>query len=174
MKFALNVGTKSVLFGVHCFFWHPITVAAGWWLYHGRMPNRLHEWLAIIFHDVGYIGCSDMDGPSGVSHPHRSAQPFVRLASRVPSAGFVYTAGLIYGHSRSFAAKHGLPTSSLYAPDKLCVLFDPSWFYLLRARLSGEIWEYIRNSPTPDATPPEWLRNYKAEVRRRILQLDTL
>jgi hypothetical protein len=149
----------------------------GWKLYHGRWPNRLHEWLAIFFHDLGYVGCSDMDGPSGISHPERSVkclQWFWPECIRWTGWFFVVASGLINGHSRSFAAKRGLPTSSLCAPDKLSVLFDPEWFYLLRARLSGEIWEYIRNSPTPDATPREWLRAYKAEVRARILKLETL
>ena len=28
----MRVGTKSVLFGAHCFFIHPFFVAVGWWI----------------------------------------------------------------------------------------------------------------------------------------------
>lgn len=171
----MKVGTRSVLFGVHCFWYHPLTVILGWWLYHGRWPAKLHELLAIFFHDIGYIGCSDMDGPSGLDHPERSCNAMINwLHPAQTSLTFTLAEGLILGHSRSYAAQQGIPVSSLYAPDKLCVLFDPSWFYILRATLSGEINEFIANSRTPNATRREWLRDYKAEIRQRILQLETL
>lgn len=37
-------------------------------------------------------------------------------------------------------------------PSKLCwadksILYDPAWFYLLRAKMSGELDEYKKNSP---------------------------
>jgi hypothetical protein len=31
----MKIGTKSVLFGAHCFFLHPWFVAAAWWRLYG-------------------------------------------------------------------------------------------------------------------------------------------
>lgn len=56
----MKVGTKSVLFGVHFFLWHPILVFIGWWkLYSFPCDPRL--WVAFIVHDLGYLGKPNMD-----------------------------------------------------------------------------------------------------------------
>ncbi len=63
----MRVGTKSVLFGAHCFFIHPFFVARGWWALYG-CPWDPRLWVAFFVHDLGYVGSHDMDGPEGESH----------------------------------------------------------------------------------------------------------
>lgn len=77
----LPVGTRSVMYGAHCWWIHLWFVALGWWkLYRFRRvtcPNsgvrtglldpRL--WLAFLVHDLGYWGKPNMDGPEGEEHP---------------------------------------------------------------------------------------------------------
>lgn len=134
----MKTGTKSVLFGVHQFLLHPMFVAAAWWIIYREIP-RLHEWAAIITHDLGYWGAADMDGPEGEDHPERMAswwrRHFGAFGDRVAIE--------ILGHSRSHARKHSLPLSRLCRPDKLSTALYPRWLYLMLANLSGEIHEYM-------------------------------
>ena len=46
---------------------------------------------------------------------------------------------LVLLHSRRYAKVHGLEPSKLCWADKLSIMYDPEWFYLLRARASGEL-----------------------------------
>lgn len=46
-------------------------------------------------------------------------------------------------HSRYYARSRGLRISRLGVADKLAFVLTPSWLYLLLARASGELWEYI-------------------------------
>lgn len=167
----ISVGTKSVLFGVHCFWWHWVTVALAWRFYHGAWPRCAAEWLAILCHDLGYCGCPEIDGDCGQTHPARSAS-FVWNLGFIPYRVREEAVKLILGHSGHYARRWEIPLSDLYGPDKLSVLFDPNWFYLLRARASGEVWEFIENSPVKDEwsakifgdAPEVWLSWYQAKV----------
>jgi hypothetical protein len=132
-KRILPVGTRSLLWGVHQFIWHPLTVYRAWVSLYGRPTWR--EVICIIIHDWGYWGCPNMDGPEGEEHP--------RLGARVATWLF----GPAYGdltllHSRHLAKKDGREPSRLCWADKLSHLYEPPWWYLLRARLSGELREY--------------------------------
>lgn len=135
----MKTGTKSVLFGVHQFILHPMFVAMAWWIIYRELP-RPHELAAIITHDLGYWGASDMDGPQGEAHPERMAawwnRHFGAFGKRV--------AVEILGHSRSHARKNNLPLSRLCNPDKLSTALYPRWLYLVLGNLSGEIHEYMR------------------------------
>lgn len=162
----MTVGTKSLLFGVHQFLIHPIVVALAWRAYHGCWPQDKAEWVAIVVHDFGYWGCRDMDGEIGVNHPLRGAEIAWEILKSDPVARRKAMA-LCLGHSSHFARQRGLPVSDLYAPDKLSVLFESRWFYLVRAVASGEVWEYIVNSRT-NFTPWEWLEWYRGHVFQKF------
>lgn len=69
----MKIGTKSVLFGAHCFFLHPFFVAAAWWKLYG-FPWQPWLWLAFFVHDIGYLGKPNMDGPEGEQHPWTGAR----------------------------------------------------------------------------------------------------
>lgn len=169
----MKVGTKSVLFGVHQFLWHPLTVALAWRKLHGRFPNRW-ECLAILCHDLGYWGCSSMDGPDGQQHPYAGARIAKRLswffgARECESA---HVESLVLGHSRSFCAAECKQVSDLCNPDKLSVRYDPALFYWLRGTLSGEIQEYWHREEERQNTTIKsswaWLTGYRRAICARF------
>lgn len=171
----MKVGTKSLLFGVHQFLWHPLTVALAWRRRYKKMPN-FFESIAIFVHDWGYWGCADMDGPEGKKHPYRGADLIGPIICRF---GATWTEVLEYhwlvlGHSRWMADVCKSEPSALCNPDKESVLFDPRWFYLLRATLSGEIHEYkyqaiFSGKLSPSATNREWFDWFKGRVAARAV-----
>lgn len=133
----MKLGTRSLLFGVHQFAWHPITVWLAWRRLYGAPGWR--ETVCILIHDWGYWGCAEMDGPEGEAHPYLGA----RLAGWL--FGPAYRV-LVLHHSRTLCRAAGVEPSRLCWADKLSMLYDPSWFYLLRARATGEIHEYRRQA----------------------------
>lgn len=188
-KADLKTGTKSVLWGVHQFLWHPVTVGLAWHGLYGQWP-RWHEWVAIFTHDLGYVGCQAMDDAEGQRHPIKGAVYAYRIVEQL---GWIFkslrhpikvqhssfrcgmwaeveqlaeaTRDLAIGHSRYFAKQYQVPLSKLFAADKASIYFDPAWFYLLRAKLSGELAEYMRNSKLPvGTTPQQWHSWYVAKV----------
>lgn len=195
----MKVGTKSVLFGVHAFWWHPITVALAWRKVHGRWPGIL-EWIAIFTHDLGYWGKENMDGKEGLRHPVAGALLAYKLAywwtlvccflvsgrlkHKVPRLSWAcfrakanawHTYSIALRHSRTYSRIMGSPVSELFLPDKVSVLYDPVWFYLLRASLSGEHWEYIQvNAPhwliwePRNRVAKTWLLWYRGKVKKQL------
>jgi hypothetical protein len=172
MRFWPTVGTRSVLWGTHQFLFHPLTVWLAWVKIYRRLPN-CWENLAILLHDTpGYWGCKSMDGDSdGKMHPARSARVAKRVARFLGAreCEALHVEELILGHSRSYCQNECRGISDLCAPDKLSILFDPTFFYWLRATLSGEIFEYRRNEEQKQGRPIEstwaWLREYRNSVR---------
>ena len=69
----MKTGTKSILFGVHCFLLHTVFVAIAWIKLYG-FPFDPRIWIAFFVHDLGYIGKHDMDGVQGETHPERGAK----------------------------------------------------------------------------------------------------
>lgn len=156
----MRVGTKSVLFGVHAFAVHPLLVGISWRILYRRWP-RWSEWVAIFLHD-NYWGLPNIDGVEGKQHPARNA----KLARWL---GGLYAEELVRFHSRTFARAASRSPSALCAPDKYSILLEPEFFYLWRARLSGEIKEFMHNARQYEgmlitATEEEWLRLYKEKV----------
>ncbi len=148
----MKTGTKSVLFGVHAFWWHPITVYLAWIQLYRRWPT-FWQTIAIFFHDLGYWGSEKMDDEHGELHPVRA----VRLMRRLFGWRGVEAAHQVLYHSRFLCARWGktashgdvtfnIVPSKLCWADKLSLAFDPRWFYLFRARLSGELAEYRKNA----------------------------
>lgn len=177
----MKIGTKSVLFGVHQFAIHPLTVLLAWRKLYRRWPNWW-ELIAIVLHDTpGYYGCADIDGVEGKHHPERGAHWAAYISGAICyHVGrhdwdlFFFTAC----HSRDWAAIHRTPVSPLYCADKFSIFYDPEWCYLLRARLSGELTEFktraIASGELPaGATDRQWLHFYKQNVlsRPEIAQL---
>ena len=140
----MKTGTKSLLFGTHQFLWHPFTVWLAWVELYG-VPGW-KETVCIFVHDIGYIFCPDMDGPCGEKHPELGANISGRLF------GKEYHDLCLY-HSRTTSAKHNVAPSFLCWADKLSIRWEPAWFYLLRAHLSGEIKEYRQHAADFDAIP---------------------
>jgi len=134
----MKTGTKSILFGVHQFFWHPLTVWMAWiWLYR-RVPG-FRETFCIIIHDWGYWGKRMMDDREGQRHPEFAA----KIAGRL--FGEKYRLLCLY-HSRHYAKSAGEEPSKLCWADKMSIIFDPMFLYLPRAWMSGELFEYRDNA----------------------------
>ena len=173
----MNVGTKSVLFGVHAFWWHPFTVALAWRRLYGKWPDR-YALCAVFCHDLGYWGCPNMDGPEGRQHPVKGSQLarqfakwMFRLTGSIGYGDSKYhegiTADLALYHSREYSKLAHQKPSPLCWADKFCCFYDPAWFYLLRAHLSGEIYEYRVNAAgiIPDEfSCADWYRTYRLRI----------
>lgn len=129
----MKLGQRSLLFGVHQFIWHPVTVLIAWYKLYG-LPNW-KELICIIIHDWGYWFAPNMDGEEGERHPEFAA----RWAGKLLGHEY-YLLCLL--HSRHYARNQNLKPSKLCWADKLSILYDPAPFYLFRANLSGEIKEY--------------------------------
>jgi hypothetical protein len=109
-----------------------------------------------------------MDGPEGQDHPWNGAHIACRLFKKLPDKLAVMMH--VLGHSKHFSKKYGFALSPLYAPDKLCAIYDPAWFYLLRANLSGEVHEFMANAPAPVQVGQFiWYRWYQSLVRKQHL-----
>lgn len=63
----MNIGTRSILYGAHCWFIHPWFVAWAWVKLYG-WPRDFRIWVAFFVHDLGYWGKPNMDGPEGEDH----------------------------------------------------------------------------------------------------------
>jgi hypothetical protein len=138
MPLMLPVGTKSLLFGVHCWFIHPFAVAYAWWRLYG-FPRDPRLWVAFLVHDWGYWGCRNMDGFDGKLHPQTGGAIMRRLFGDE-------WGDLCEYHSRHYARMMRREPSKLCAPDKLASTVLPAWLYLTLATLSGEIAEYTSPS----------------------------
>ena len=131
----MRIGTRSVLFGVHAFWLHGFFVAEAWRRLYG-FPRSWPLWASFFLHDIGYLGKTDIEGPSGETHVYAGARVMTRLF------------GPVWGefclrHSRYWAHKHGGCLSRLAAADKLAFVLTPSWLYLPMARATGELFEYM-------------------------------
>ncbi len=174
----MNVGTKSLLFGVHQFKIHPVTVLLAWHELYG-WPNW-KETICILIHDWGYWGCRDMDGEEGKKHPECAAKWAHRHLDkkrRRQMPRYEYHDLCLY-HSRHCAKNHNTEPSKLCWADKLSCKYDPWWLYLPRAVLSGEIYEYRQAAADFGAVPLsashlEWYRWAQARMVRKAYNRDT-
>jgi len=172
----LSVGTKSVLFGAHCFFLHPWFVGAAWWrLFSFPWDPRL--WVAFTVHDLGYLGKPNMDGPEGETHVELGAHIMDWLFGRDWAE---FTAR----HSRYWSKRHGKHFSKLCIADKLAFVMTPAWLYLPMTRATGELYEYMDRSRMRQAgtecftdlesiqlssrDPAWWLEGLKSYTRRWV------
>ena len=130
----MKLGTRSILWGVHQAWLHPAAVYVAWVCVYRKWPSW-REALSIFLHDIGYVGCGDIDGPEGSEHPEAGARIALKLMGPIE-------AELVRFHSRYTAEKYGREVSRICLPDKLSVYFYPTWLYTLLGSLSGEHEEY--------------------------------
>ena len=166
----MTIGTRSVLYGAHCFFIHPFFVAWAWWKLYG-FPFDPRLWVAFFVHDLGYLGKPNIDGPEGIEHPDLGSRIIrwlfdwevykrgprwiavplnaIHFRTWARARSICYRFGenwfsLCRYHSRSFAEREGrLRPSALCYADKLATCLEPRWLYMLRVRATGEVDEYV-------------------------------
>jgi hypothetical protein len=112
-----------------------------------------------------------MDGESGLCHPRNGAWIAAEIVGWFSRKRAFDVYFFCLNHSSNFARLNGASPSALYLPDKVSILFDPAWFYLLRARLSGELDEYvIRECLRYGITLTEeaWLKNYRSIIQAKL------
>lgn len=134
----MKIGTKSVLFGAHCFLLHPWFVAYAWWKLYG-FPWDPRLWVAFFVHDIGYWGKPNMDGEEGEQHPNLGADIMCYIFG---SKWYWFT----LCHSRFLAKKMGKPYSKLCVADKYALCLTPVWLYMPMVRATGEIHEYMKDA----------------------------
>lgn len=170
----MKVGTKSLLFGVHQVFIHPIFTALGWIKIYGFSAEEYVWWkliLCFIWHDWGYWNCSDMDGEYGVDHPELGGRIASLCLDRYQRDWDSYH--LCIYHSRFYAKKHYADPSKLCWADKLGTASMPTWLWVFLARLSGELSEYIDNQKYEihgPKCPYEFFNKYKNELVPKLLK----
>ncbi len=154
----MKIGTKSVLFGAHCFFLHPWFVALAWWRLYG-FPWDPRLWVAFFVHDLGYWGKPNMDGPEGEMHPEFGARIMGKLFDRHCCHSSDCRTSHIRGtywhdfslyHSRFLAKQNGAVPSQLCPADKYSFCLTPRWLYLPMVRATGEIREYMKLAEAMD------------------------
>ena len=162
----LKVGTKSILFGAHCFFLHPFFVAWGWYKLYG-FPTDLRLWMAFFVHDLGYWGKPNMDGEEGELHPYFGAKIMHKLFDKIYKHPNIcdscicdfclsqykldceksnYWFNFTLYHSRFLAKKNNAQYSKLCVADKYAICLTPSWLYVPMTMISSEIYEYVSMS----------------------------
>lgn len=142
----MRVGTKSVLYGAHCFFIHWLFVAIAWWKLYG-FPWDPRLWVAFFVHDLGYVGKPNMDGAEGEIHPFVGAAIMGWLFDHTtdePCYGKWEAFTLL--HSRYLAKTLGQQPSQLCMADKLAIALTPAWLYLPMVNATGEIREYMAHA----------------------------
>lgn len=144
----MMIGTKSVLFGAHCFFLHPWFVALAWWQLYG-FPFDLRLWVAFFVHDLGYVGKPNMDGREGETHPILGATIMHWFDREKDEVTWMHLCLL---HSRYYAKSLDLAPSQLCFADKLSFALTPRWLYLPMVRATGELTEYLRNAQTAESS----------------------
>jgi hypothetical protein len=168
------IGTKSVLYGAHCFLYHWIFVARGWWKLYGF--RRVHIGDVVTHHPVNSIEALNLQpGTTGVTLRRpvfaSLADPRLWVAFFVHDLGYVGKPNMdgeegethpewacrfmnryfgapwgafVLTHSRFYAKRMKLPLSPLCYADKLAITMQPAWLYLPSVRLTGEIKEYMK------------------------------
>ena len=163
----MKTGTKSLLFGVHQFLWHPYVVGKAWKMLYGKWPDR-YEWVAIITHDLGYWGLPNVDGPEGIRHPERSmklAQFAAKWMCKLTWANHFKAA------PRDAVVDRMIRTGILVRHHSRSMVELDNQNPLFRARLSGELAEFRGRAIREGKLPPgssdsQWFRGYRAEVCR--------
>lgn len=100
----MRVGTRSVLFGAHAIWLHPWFVAAAWCRLYG-FPFDFRVCATFWLHDIGYLGCRDMDGRDGESHVELGARVMEMLYGS--EWGDFYKLCGIRAHCKSFSVAAG-------------------------------------------------------------------
>lgn len=148
--------------GAHQFVLHPICVAMAYIELFG-FPWRPQVWLSFVIHDLGYafckfngrLGCPNMDGQEGQTHPEWAAGVMHFLFDDnymvQDYCGWHWERSqnwknfCLY-HSRFYVRRFGGELSDLFAADKLAFVYQSKRLYLWGTRITGELDEYLANA----------------------------
>lgn len=181
----MRIGSRSILYGCHQAFIHPLFVLYAWVKLYGLPTWR--ELVAIIIHDWGYWGSPNMDGPEGELHPIWAAKWCSRRGwrsealeclkhSRFMCKNLDKLEGGTLSEVLCGDFKFDSEPSRLCWADKMGTAAYPTWLWVLLCSLTGELKEYMDqrkyeihlgiNAPTD--TPWQFFRRYKEIAREWI------
>jgi hypothetical protein len=149
----MNLGTKTLLFGVHQIAIHPFLVVVAWVKIYNSFPSW-RELICIFIHDWGYWGKPSLKCADGDKHPE--------LGGKI--AGWLFDEkwrDFVLGHSSFYVKRNGISKSKLFYPDKYWHCLIPLWFYKILAVPTGEFKHYrelkhARQVSELNATDQEW------------------
>ena len=169
-KEILSIGTKSILFGAHCFLIHPVIIAIAWIKLYG-FPFDPRIWISFFVHDLGYLGKADIDGSEGRAHVILGAN----IMSIFDKKGSTKWHDFAKYHSRYYAKEDNAKPSKLCIADKLAICIEPSWLYLPRVKASGEILEFMAMAKSGGLQAGDhkdiyyaWHKSVKAYMRKWV------
>lgn len=147
----MKIGTKSLLFGCHQFVLHPAYTYVAWRKLYGSFPS-FGETIAIIIHDWGYLGKSNLDGEEGERHPEWAHNVLIKLGIFVRNnihfdfGVYIFEIGnLCLYHSRFYAKRNYEEPSKLCWADKYGTTLYGKYLWLFLATITGELKEYMTN-----------------------------
>jgi hypothetical protein len=135
----MKTAIRSYLFGMHNPILHSITITIAWIRLFHTLPS-FKELLCIIFHDIGYLRQTTIDGDDN-KHPEFGAYLCGALLGKK-----YYL--LCIAHSRDYAKNLNIPLSKLGYTDKASILIYPNWLFNLIIHFGGEADEYHRTTKT--------------------------
>lgn len=164
----MRIGTRSVLFGAHCFFIHPLLIAYGWYKAYGFRRVFIGTRLVPDFiednagrrwplHATRDVFASLLDprlwlafvvhdlgyiGKPNMDGPEGETHPEfgARIMRRLCGDAW---GDLVLLHSRYYAKRRASDVSPLCFADKWVIVVEPSWLYLPRVWASGELREFL-------------------------------
>lgn len=147
----MKIGTKTLLFGCHQFVLHPVYTYVAWKKLYGKFPS-IGETIAIIIHDWGYWGKSNLDGEEGEKHPEWARNVFDKVGCFMRNnihfdfGVYLYELGdLCLYHSRFYAKRFEQEPSKLCWADKYGTTLCGKYLWSFLATLGGELKEYMTN-----------------------------
>lgn len=161
----MTLGTKTLLFGVHQIFIHPLLALIAWIHLYRSFPSW-REAFCIFIHDWGYWGKPDLKNEDGDRHPELGAH-IARIMLGLEWSTF------ILGHSSFYVARYGIPPSKLLAPDKYIHCMIPLWFYKMLAVPTGEFKHYrelrgARQVAGRECSDAEWWANLQKVCAEKV------
>lgn len=135
----MRAGTKTLLFGVHQFVWHPLLVLIAWIKLYKEFPS-IKELICIFIHDWGYWQKKVLKDEDGDRHPELGA----KIAGKLLGPEW---RDFVLGHSSYYVLKNGIETSKLMAADKYFHCIIPLWMYKAMAVPTGEFKYYREMDP---------------------------
>lgn len=156
----MRTAQRSYLIGMHNPLVHSIAVLMAWIKIYRQLPI-LKEGLCIVFHNIGYLSQTSIDGMDN-HHPEFGA----RMCGLMGRDFF----NLCIAHSRDYAMRFNLPLSKLGCADKGSVLMYPDWLFKRLIMLGGEAQEYHKTTKTRKWGFPVDVRLIKADYRRWMEQ----
>lgn len=97
------------------------------WIKLYGFPFNPGIWLCFFLHDLGYIGCDDMDGEEGRLHPWWAYNFLSLFSHKLAEFCVFHSRFMVDWNNKNFDTK--VVISKLGIADKLAVIYTPIWMY---------------------------------------------